>query len=92
MPLHKTKILYRQVDEMRRVGVIEPSTSPYSSPPVLVTREGKEPRFCVDYRLLNEKTVSESSALPKIHEALKSFASNPRRNTSTKLGTSQLQK
>ncbi|XP_023311346.1 uncharacterized protein LOC111691988 [Anoplophora glabripennis] len=54
-------------------GIIEPSTSEYSSPPVLVERPGKKPRFCVDYRKINAITKSESSTLPKISEVLKSF-------------------
>lgn len=70
----KKQILYNQVDEMLRTGVIEPSTSAYSSPPVLVSREGKKPRFCVDYRLLNEKTIDESSTLPRIQDSLKALA------------------
>ncbi|XP_018578355.1 uncharacterized protein LOC108916558 [Anoplophora glabripennis] len=44
----KTKILYEQLDEMLANGIIEPSTSQYSSPPVLVERAGKAPRFCID--------------------------------------------
>lgn len=69
----KKQILYQQVDEMLCAGVIEPSTSAYSSPPVLVNRKGKAPRFCVDYRALNDKTHDESSA-PKIQDSLKALA------------------
>lgn len=65
------KILYNQVDEMLRAGVIEPST--YSSPPVLVSREDEDQRFCVDYRLLNDKTIDENSTLLRIQDSLKAL-------------------
>lgn len=74
MPPSKKQILHEQIQEMLRAGVIEPSTSPYSSPPVLVMRPDKKPRFCVDYRELNEITEDEATALPKISDALKGLA------------------
>ncbi|KAI5724686.1 hypothetical protein M8J77_005959 [Diaphorina citri] len=54
----KEKIIYTQVREMLDQRIIEESTSPYSSPIVLVPK-GKDFRFCVDYRRLNEATVEE---------------------------------
>ena len=69
----KKKILNEQIAEMLEAGIIEPSHSPFSSPPVLVERSGKKPRFCVDFRKLNEITEDESSILPKIHETIKDF-------------------
>lgn len=70
----KKRTFYEQVDEMLRAGVVEASTSAYSSPPVLISRPDKDPRFCVDYRALNDKTVGESSTLPRIQDALKTPA------------------
>lgn len=68
----KKQIFYQQVDEMIRTGVIAPSTSAYSSPSV--GREEKDPKFCIVYRLLNDRTVGESSALIKIQGAIKAIA------------------
>lgn len=62
----KKRILYELIDEMLQAGVLEPSISPFASPPVLVNRPGKSPRFCVDYRELNKITMDESSGLPRI--------------------------
>lgn len=70
----KKEILYKQIDEMLKAGVIEPSISQYASPPVLVMRTGKKPRFCVDYRELNKITLDESSGLPRISDALKNIS------------------
>ena len=69
----KRKILYEQVEEMLAAGVIEPTNSAFSSPPILVERPGKSPRFCVDYRALNAITADESAALPRIQDALKAL-------------------
>lgn len=74
MSPQKKQILYDQIKEMLQAGVIEPSTSPFSSPPVLVMRPEKKPRFCVDYRELNAITEEESTALPRITDALKGLS------------------
>lgn len=68
---HKKAILNEQVTEMIAAGVIEPSTSAFSSSPVIIERADKKPRFCVDFRQLNEVTEDESSFLPKISDTLK---------------------
>ena len=51
-------------------GVIKPSTSPWSSPIVLVQKKNRDMRFCVDYRKLNEITVNDSHPLPLISDLL----------------------
>lgn len=71
----KKAILYECITEMLEVGVLEPTTSAHLSPPVLVERPGKKPRFCIDYRELNSITADESSGLPRIQDALKNLIS-----------------
>lgn len=60
----------RQVQEMLREGVIRPSTSPWASPVVLVSKKDATLRFCVDFRRLNDVTVKDAMPLPRIDDTL----------------------
>ena len=61
------------IKDLLSKGVIEPSSSPWSSPMLLVRKplgpDGKqEYRVVIDYRALNEVTVKDRTPLPKIQE------------------------
>lgn len=65
------KLIDDEIDEMLKLGVIEPSSSPWASPVVIVNKKNTDKvRFCVDYRKLNAVTERDSYPLPLVSETL----------------------
>ena len=60
----------RNLREMQAANVIQPSTSPWASPVVLVRKKDGTLRFCVDYRGLNSVTKLDQFPLPRIDDLL----------------------
>ncbi|KRX13979.1 Transposon Ty3-G Gag-Pol polyprotein [Trichinella nelsoni] len=56
LPKAQREVMDRLIREMLHAGVIEPASGPWSSPVVLVRKKDGSPRFCVDYRRLNDVT------------------------------------
>ena len=55
---------------MMAAGAIRPSHSPYSSNVVSVGKKDGTIRFCVDFRRLNSKTVTDAYAIPRFEDSL----------------------
>ena len=70
MPFVVREEVAKQLDRMQAAGVIEPSTSPWSSAVVMVRKKDGSHRFCVDYRHLNAVTKADTYPLPRIDDLL----------------------
>lgn len=69
------KDVEEQIKELFDNGIIQHSTSPYSSPIWVVPKKrdasGKQKiRVVIDYRKINEKTISDKFPIPQIEEIL----------------------
>ena len=62
-----------EIDEMLQQGVIQPSSSPWSAPIVLVKKKNGQMRMCVNYKDLNNITKKDNYPLPRIDELLDSL-------------------
>ena len=68
LPYAVRELIQKKVNEMLRMGIIEPSNSACSSSVVMVKKKDGSNRFCVDYRKLNEVTKfdNEPNSSPKL--------------------------
>ena len=57
------KAMQEEVDKMLKEGIIEPSSSDWSSPVVMIKRNEKY-RFCLDFRKVNSVTKKDAYPLP----------------------------
>ena len=70
---HEKEVQSKMTTQMLLDSIIEPSSSPWSSPVLLIPKKGGKLRFCIDYRKLNNVTVKDVYPLPRIDECLTAF-------------------
>ena len=70
----KDSEVQRQVDELVAKGLVEPTTTAWSSPVVLVKKKDRSWRLCVDYRRLNAVTRKDAYPLPRVDDSLDALA------------------
>ncbi|CAF4413388.1 unnamed protein product [Rotaria sp. Silwood2] len=62
------QIQREEINKLLKQGVIEESTSPWSSPIVLVRKKDGSVRFCIDFRKLNNITTKDAFPIPRIDD------------------------
>ena len=70
IPEARRVIAKKEVREMLRMGVIEPSTSEWSSPIVLVPKADGSMRLCNDFRGVNAISTFDAYPMPRVDELL----------------------
>ena len=63
--------MHSQVREMLGAGIIEPSTSAWSSPVVMVRKALDKYRFCIDFRKVNAVSKADAYSLPYMDAILR---------------------
>ena len=75
VPHAMTGVVEQEIDEMLRLGVIEPASSPYNSPIVLVKKkDGKSVRFCSDLRELNKTVIFDAEPITDVEHLFASLS------------------
>ena len=63
-------LVEKEIQEMLVAGVIEPSSSEWASPIVLVGKKDGTLRFCIDYRRLNSESLADAYPMPRIDDLI----------------------
>ena len=71
----KIEIVKSEIESMLEADIIEPSSSPYSSPIIVLTKEDGSARICVDLRKVNDVSKSDSYPLPRIDDLIDKIGS-----------------
>ncbi|XP_053406321.1 uncharacterized protein LOC128559152 [Mercenaria mercenaria] len=58
------------IHEMLACGAIRQSNSPFSSNVVIVLKKDGQIRFCIDFRTINNRTIKDTYAIPRIENIL----------------------
>ncbi|KAL0171312.1 hypothetical protein M9458_031623, partial [Cirrhinus mrigala] len=70
IPEARRQAIEEEIQQMLKLGVIEPSRSPWSSPIVMVPKPDGTLRFCNDFRRLNEVSEFDGYPMPRVDELL----------------------
>jgi hypothetical protein len=74
--IEQQQALKKIIDQLEKSNQIRPSSSPWSSPVLLIKKKTGDYRFVVDHRKLNAVTVKDSFPIPTIESTLQQLAGN----------------
>ena len=74
LPPQRRQEVQQLLADMIENEVVQPSSSPWASPIVLVRKKDNSFRFCVDYRKLNNVTHKDAYPLPRIDDTLSTLS------------------
>ena len=63
-------IVKKELEEMEKYGIIEKSSSDWSSPIVLVKKKDGTLRFCIDFHRLNSVSKTDAYPMPRVDDLL----------------------
>ena len=71
IPFCMQKRMKETIQKFLKDGIIQPSTSPYNSPSLMVEkRDTVDGRVCIDYRNFNKFVKTDRFPLPRINQIL----------------------
>jgi len=70
IPYALSEKVQQEINDMLNLGIIEPTTSPYAAPIVVLKKKDSSLRVCVDYRELNKITEFDPRPMPRIYDVL----------------------
>jgi hypothetical protein len=77
IPVHLVNTVEKELEKMLKLGWIERSDPPYTSPMVIVKkRDSPEIRICVSYKRLNAITLIDPTPQPDIEDILEKLGSS----------------
>ena len=68
--MHLRDKVKKEIDDMLKSGIVEPSDSPYAAPIVLIKKKDQSLRICLDFRDLNKQTIFDPVLMPRMDEVL----------------------
>jgi len=69
-PVCRRQKMNEMVQNMQDQGIVQPSSSPWASPVVLVPKKDGTLRFCIDYQRFNSITRKDVYPLPRVDDIL----------------------
>ena len=70
LPQTYRELVQKEIQEMLEQDVIEPSSSEWAAPIVLVKKKDGSLRLCVDYRQLNSVSRTDAYPMPRIDDMI----------------------